>query len=242
MVLWSSYFKYSLRKLFKTITPQKIYGGLAILYMAMLTPILVRKWRSRLPRIGVLTAVATTGFAEVTFQIITLLSFQIIYGYVFYKLGIILTSYMLGLIFGSWGIIRMMRRNQGDYRLFRKTQVSIVIYPMLLPLLFWVFASLKGKVSFSLGSNIIFPFLPIVAGFIGGFQFPLANKLYLRTHQRRVATSAGITYGLDLFGSCVGALLSSLILIPILGIYITCIVVALLNIISLILLLVGIKR
>ena len=236
MVLWSTYFKYNLKKLFRAMSPRKIYASLAILYMIMLTPILLRRLRSRAPRIGLLTAVATTGFAEVTFQIVTLLSFQILYGYVFYKLGIILTSYMLGLIFGGWLVTRMIERNRGDEHLFRKTQVLIVIYPMLLPLLFWMFATLKSEVSFNLGSNIVFPFLPIIPGLIGGFQFPLANKLYLKGREGRVAKSAGLTYGLDLFGSCLGALVASLILIPILGIYITCIVVALLNMVSLILL------
>ncbi|MBL7131903.1 MAG: hypothetical protein ISS45_10985, partial [Candidatus Omnitrophica bacterium] len=202
-----------------------------------LIPIWLKVIKRRIPSWAVLTCMGTSGFAEISFQIVTLLSFQVLYGYVYYKLGIILTSYMIGLVFGGWLITKRLKRQRGDYKLFIKTQVAIFIYPLILPVLFWVFSSLKGETSFWLGSNIIFPFLPIVAGLIGGFQFPLANSLYLKTKSAKVGYSAGLTYGLDLFGSCLGALLTSIFLIPIIGIPLTCLLVAGLNLIGLILLL-----
>jgi len=237
MVLWNTFFKYNLKGLFKAITPRKIYLTCFCIYLFLLVPVLIKALRRKISNLAVLTCVATTGFAEISFQIVTLLSFQVLYGYVYYKLGIILTSYMIGLIFGGWWITKRLEKGRPDYNLFKRTQVAIFIYPLILPILFWVFSAAKSESLFFLGSNLIFPFLAIVPGFIGGFQFPLANSLYMNKRKARVGQSAGLTYGLDLFGSCLGAILTSVILIPIVGIPMTCLLVAGLNLAGLVLLL-----
>ncbi|MEW6008193.1 MAG: fused MFS/spermidine synthase [Candidatus Omnitrophota bacterium] len=241
LVLWSTYFKYNLKKVFQYIDAKKIYLIVAAVFILLLLPSCFSSLKKRLPHFGVLTCVSTTGFAEITFQIVTLISFQVIYGFVYYKLGIILTSYMIGLIFGSWLITKRLERNtapkRGYYSLFLKTQVLIFTYPLILLFFIWLFSNFKKGFGLWIGSNIIFPFLPIIAGFIGGFQFPLANKLYLKSNDLDLAHSAGITYALDLFGSCIGAVISTVFLVPIIGIPLTCILVAVLNLVGLILLL-----
>lgn len=237
MVLWSTYFKYNLVKLFKAVDAKKIYISAIFLYGVLLIPILVKGIKRKFPNWAVLVCVGATGFAEMAFQVVTLLSFQVMYGYVYYKLGIILTSYMLGLIFGGWWVTRSMNRIKESYGLFIKTQWMIFIYPLILPALFWVFSGLKGEFSFWLGSNIVFPFLPIIPGLIGGFQFPLANKLYLETINTGPGRSAGLIYGIDLFGACLGAILVAIFLVPLVGIYMSCFIVAGLNLACLILLL-----
>ena len=236
LVLWNTYFKYNLKRLFKAVSPKRIYLAAAFIYLFLLGPLWLKGSRGRAPNRGVLTCVGLTGFAEITFQIVTLLAFQVIYGYVYYKLGIILTSYMMGLILGGLWITRMIEKNRGDYRLFVKVQWAIFIYPLILPLLFWTFISLKGGFSFWLGSNVIFLLLPVIPGIIGGFQFPLANKLYLRSSSLEIGRSAGLTYGLDLFGSCLGAVLTTIFLLPIIGIPMTCLLVSGLNLVGLVLL------
>lgn len=235
MVLWSSQFRHGFRRIFDAINPQRIYLGTLALYLVLALPIFFKAVRRKVPSWGVLTCVATTGFAEITFQIITLLSYQVLYGYVYHKLGLILTSYMMGLILGGWLITRKLNKDTG-HNLFIKTQIAICIYPLVLPVLFWVFSGLKSPFSFWLGSNIIFPFLPIIAGIIGGFQFPLANSIYLKSIKAHAGYSAGLTYGIDLFGSCVGAGLTLVILVPIIGIFEVCILAAGLNLIGLFLL------
>jgi predicted membrane-bound spermidine synthase len=80
-----------------------------------------------------------------------------------------------------------------------------------------------------------------VAGFIGGLQFPLANKICLRDRDR-VGRTGGFIYGLDLLGSCAGAFLAGTLLVPILGIFQTCLWVAMLNGCVFILLLVSLLR
>jgi len=235
MVFWSTYFSkagYITRKILKSVSEKRTWIALAVLSIALLLPIAIKR-RTGIPY-GILIPIATTGFAEITFQVVTLLAFQILYGFVFYKMSLILTTYMFGLILGGLWITKMMEKGKGTAKMYLLTQISIVIYPLLLPLLFFLFARMRSDVANYLGSHIIFPFLPVIPGIIGGFQFPLANKLFLQGRNIKV-TAAGMTYGLDLIGSCIGALIVSIFLIPILGIPNTCFQVSILNFVSLVL-------
>lgn len=242
LVLWNTFFKYNLKKVFKAITPLRLYLGCGLVFLfLLLSPLFISPERRNKKTWPVFICIATTGFSEIAFQIITLLSFQILYGYVYYKLGLILTSYMLGLILGAWMATRVLERDRGDYNLFLKTQFSIFLYPLVLPVVLVLFLNLKDRISFWVGSNLVFPFLPFIPGFIGGFQFPLGNELYLKAKGSLVTGSASLTYGLDLFGSFIGAILISLFLLPILGIISSCLLVAGLNFIGLVLLL-GFKK
>lgn len=229
IIFWASHFRDSLfRKLLKVTTEDRIWKVAFGIYAFIFLLGSSRIKNKIAYRKATLMAVMTTGFAEIAFQIVVLLSFQIIYGYVFYKLGLILTSFMIGLTLGGWWIIRIMPRLKKDLTVFIWTQVSICVYPLILPLFFWWLSTSKGEVTSWLGSNIIFPFLPIIAGFIGGFQFPLANKIYLGKRDE-IGRVAGLSYGMDLLGACLGALLTGAFLVPLLGIPKTCLVVALMN-------------
>ncbi len=235
MVFWSTYFskaRYFMRRVLGAVNERRTWTALMVISGIILLPLLfIRRRRSSY---SILVPIGTTGFAEITFQVVTLLSFQILYGYVFYKLTLILTSYMLGLIFGGLWITKKMERGGGTASTYLFTQISIVLYPLFLPLLFLLFSIFRNECANYLGSNVVFPLLPVIPGIIGGFQFPLANKLFIDTHRGK-GIAAGMTYGLDMVGSCVGALLVSVFLIPIIGILNTCLQVSMLNFISLIL-------
>jgi len=178
-------------------------------------------------RIPVILAIGTTGFSEITFQVVVILAFQVLYGYVYYKLCLILASFMIGLVLGSWCANRILDRLKNDISAYIKTQVAICIYPLILLPIFAFLAAYGGKIPTFLRIDTVFAFLPAIAGFIGGFQFPLASKICLKGEE--VGRTAGFLYGIDLLGSCLGALLTSAILIPILGIFQTCLLVAVLN-------------
>jgi len=72
-----------------------------------------------------------------------------------------------------------------------------------------------------------------VAGFIGGFQLPLAGRIYLRG-RKRMGLVSGLTYGFDLLGACLGAIIISALVLPILGVAATCYAVFFLNLTGLI--------
>lgn len=239
-VFWSTHFDTPLfRRFLRTLTAENIWRA-AALFCAFI--LIFYSWnRRRRGKRAVLLAVMTTGFAEINFQIATILSFQVIYGFVFYKLGVIITSFMVGLAFGGWIIARYMPRIRNDLAVFSWTQVSICLYPLILPLIFLLFSKADSGAATWWGSNVIFPFLPVIAGTIGGIQFPLANKIYLE-QKEQMGRVAGLTYGLDLLGACLGSLLAAALLIPVLGIFQTCFLTALINTVVLVLLLRGAKN
>lgn len=193
--------------------------------------------RSRRTRGGwVLGPVFTSGFSEIVFQVVVLLAFQIFYGYVYYKLGLLLTLFMVGLALGAVTLTVLLPRIRDPYRVFLLTQVAICLYPLLLPAVFSLLSSGQNGPLPGLGEHLIFPLLPLVAGFVGGFQLPLAGRIYLR-ERGRVGMVAGLTYGADLFGACLGAAAVSALILPVLGVYATCYGVALVNLASLIVIL-----
>lgn len=228
-VFWSTHFDVPIiRRLLQSVSSENIWMTVSFFCFILLFLNLV-VFRRRRTKNSALIAVMTTGFAEINFQIAVILSFQVIYGYVFYKLGIIITSFMVGLALGGWIIARGMKTIKDDVKVFTWTQVSICVYPLILPVIFlWLSRTESEAVSW-LGANIIFPFLPIIAGIIGGVQFPLANRIY-RDSEDEMGRVAGLSYGLDLFGACMGAFIAAAFLIPVLGIFGTCLLVALINV------------
>jgi spermidine synthase len=242
MMLWSTYFSSSWRNIFSRFNVKNIWALFSFVYLSILGFGFWRRRKTNFQSQAVLLAVSATGFTELSFQVLILLSFQIIYGYLYYKLGILLSSFMAGLVLGAWLMSNMLGRIKDDYGLFIKTQAAIFVYPLILPLILFV---LHRASSFAflnwLGSSIVFPALPIVAGFIGGLQFPLANKIILKD-AHGIGRISGITYGMDLLGSCLGALLVSAFLVPILGIMQTCLAVAGLNFVLLLVLITNRKK
>lgn len=223
MLLWLTLFSAG-RGILPHIGIFNIWLFIGVVTTLFLIMFMFQKLRRSSFRTPVRISIGATGMSEICFQIIVILAFQFLYGYVYYKIGLILTSFMIGLVLGSFFINRRLERIQDERSLYLKTQAAICLYPLVLPLAFKI-------PDFQLG----FAFLPIIAGFLGGFQFPLANKICLKSSSN-VGKTTGTLYGLDLFGACVGGLLVGLLLIPLLGITQTCLILFIINTLVLILL------
>ena len=87
---------------------------------------------------------------------------------------------------------------------------------------------------------MVFPVLALMAGLLGGYQFPLASRMYFadseepRTSKTEVRAThsqrnPGILYGLDLLGACLGAVALSAYLLPVYGFLRTAILMAVAN-------------
>jgi spermidine synthase len=85
-----------------------------------------------------------------------------------------------------------------------------------------------------------FLLMSFLCGALVGLQFPLATKIYLkaRSDGGNVGHAAGLLYGADLFGGFFGGLLGGVLLLPILGLKISCFTVAMVKMSSLALLLI----
>ena len=241
MIFWAAHFRDSFfKKVLEAATVNKIWNTVfAICGFILLFGIIRTKDKKELQRQASLITVMTIGFTQMSLQMIILLSFQIIYGYVFYKLGLIITSFMVGLALGGLWVIRIMPGLKKDLNFFIRIQLAICLYCLMLLIILRWFLNFNQEAASWIGPNVIFLFLPAIAGFIGGAQFPLANKIYLKGKEEDVGRIAGLTYGMDLLGSCLGALLTAIFLIPILGITKTCWLVVVVNLTVLTLLIIS---
>ena len=171
-------------------------------------------------------AIFTTGFAGSGLMVLLLIGFQIIYGFVYYKIGILVTGMMLGLAIGSIFMNKtLLKRN---YKSLIKLEFLIVVFSILLPFILILFSRFTNNFLIVLSSEILFPIMAIIAGILVGAEFPLASKLYFTD----IHNTAGIIYSSDYIGACVGAILVSALLIPVLGIVNIAILIALFNILS----------
>ncbi len=240
MLLWVTNFSPRFRGLFVWFSRLRLIDWLGLMLLLGVAFVGPKFFGGRveLGRRAVLFSVMSTGFAEITFEVVIILAFQIMFGYVYYKLGIILAGFMIGLVLGSYFSTRWLERFSHPYRIFIIVQAMVVLYSLLLIAIFQAGSRIPLYGRLNLWVEQLFPLLTLIAGAVGGFQFPLANKLYLGGGSR-IGHSAGITYGIDLAGSCLGAAVSSALLLPILGVFYTCVAVCLLNLLALVLLLAG---
>jgi len=228
-ILWTSFFD-ATRNFLPYI--DKINMGIFILlaFAFFIITLLAQKLTMAALKFPVLISAGATGMSQICFQVIIMLAFQFIYGYMYYQLGFILTSFMIGLTLGSFLIISFMEKIEDEKPLYIKTQAWMSVYPLILAITLMAVAKIN-RVFPAAGNmlQIVFLIMPVLGGFIGGFQFPLANKIWLKD-SNDVGKTTGLLYGIDLIGSCIGGLVIGVIFIPLLGIIQTCVLLSVINI------------
>jgi spermidine synthase len=238
-VLWSKQFKdFSSRALasFARIPFYLPLAAIGILFAAgaIIQSVFPKQWGHT----SILVAVGATGFAEITVEVVTLLAFQALHGYVYHKIAVIVTCFMAGLALGAAVTGRVADSQRPRKRLFLLVQAMVCLYPLLLLGALVLMTGEEFSVSmwsFPVSAGAAFPVMAFTAGLVGGLQFPLANALWL-SEKPGAARAAGYTYGVDLFGSCLGAFLTTAFLIPIFGIPFACVFAGVMNLGSLALL------
>ncbi len=210
MVLWLTRFYSNLRGFFYAASLLRLWWLAVPLLLLLLF-----NWRFR--SYAVPTVIALTGFAEMTVEIVVLLAFQALRGYVYHEVALITAAFMVGTASGGATMNALLRRAALEQRsvtprtVFMSLQGGVFVYTLSLPFLL---TALSDMPLF----DLLFPLLALVAGLLGGMEFPLAVSLTRGT----VGRVAGWIYGSDLVGACGGALLTSALLIPVLGIPQTC--------------------
>lgn len=180
--------------------------------------------------ISVIFAIITTGFFGLTFSIILVFSFQILYGYLYHKMGILISAFMLGLALGGYYMNYRMERIKENFKVLKKIETLIISYSFFLPFILMLLFTYSQEVSPF--TEFLLYLLNCNTGFLVGLQFPLASRIYL-AKEKRVGKSAGILYASDLLGAVMGAILVATFFIPLYGIIITCFLVFFLKIVSL---------
>ncbi len=216
-------------------------------------------------RFNTVTAISTTGFAGMALEIILIFAFQNIYGYMYENIGLIIAVFMFGIALGGMISSRLIiqsadgkilnklslrqhlfatkvqspkeipdeidkQREVGWLRIFIILEFIVFVYACILPLILTQFSSLF------LDSEYLFMILVIITGVLVGLEFPIAGKLYLMRKGDLEAT-AGTIDSADHAGAFIGALLTGVLFVPLFGISGSCVIIAVLNLMSLSLLL-----
>jgi spermidine synthase len=214
IVLWSAQYTPVLKRWFVGMMDLRVKWILYVI--AAITLFLF--WRGRKQSSApLLWAVGIAGFSEIALEIILILCFQILYGYLYYKIGVIITAYMIGLALGGLMITPLLPRITRPLRSLLMVQAGVALYAVGILLLILGLHHGICPSFLSRPMEGIFPFLTLVAGFLGGIHFPLANTVYLAGREE-IGRIGGLTNGVDLMGSAAGALVISVILVPIVGI------------------------
>ena len=160
------------------------------------------------------------GFSLMTCELAISLAFQVFYGYLYDRLSLLIAGLMLGVAVGTWAAARGRRRSLSFIH------GGLAVYGLLFIFIARFLAATPVK--YSVGIELLFLLLAAAIGALAGFEYPVANSLYLE-QRNGDSRKAGIIYGADLIGSCLGALFAGIWMLPALGITATMITLILLN-------------
>ena len=208
VALWSSRFNQGYRRFFRTLAGidfTALATGTALLLFGILVSILLLTERHRRLHLAAAVCITAMGFSMMGLEILLLLGFQAIYGYVYQQLAILIAAFMAGMALGAWTALRSPVRH--EMRALALLQATSALVPLLLCALFQSLTQVSG-------AQLVFPALALLCGMLGGYEFPIASRVFFSTRQAR---SPGTLYALDLAGSCLGAVLFSVYLIPVFG-------------------------
>ncbi len=172
---------------------------------------------------AVIFTVFTTGFSTMALQIALIFSFQSIYGFVYEIVGLIMALFMGGLALGAYLTGRYIK-DKASIKTLALVQLIISVLALLIALILPRAAALESPfVIFTLFSLLTFS-----SGLINGVDFPLSLACYMALKKNAEKTT-GTVYGVELFGACLGAVLTSAVVAPVFGITAACILAGIAN-------------
>jgi len=225
--LWSTQFHREYQRIFDSIAQihfRRLVTWAVLLLVVIAAVILLGPRNTTLIRGAAGFCAAVTGLTMINLEVLLLLGFQAIYGYVYHRLALLIALFMSGMALGSWYRLRQAGRSQDagalHGRLMRLAflQFLVALSPILLYGFLRLFASVRNMNALVLASGLLFPVVGLFAGALGGYEFALASEVFF-TKAKVGRPGMGMLYGLDLIGACVGALLLSAFLIPLFGFF-----------------------
>lgn len=239
VALWSSRFQGVWRDWFTSLARLKFptLGGIvALVVLAVLGLFFAATARDERRNMAAATGgrykivagacVGVMGFTLIALEVLFLLGFQAIYGYVYHQLAIVIAAFMVGMALGAWLALPGTEESpypspgsatrSSEMRTLAALQVLAALSPLLLYVLLEFCAGVKNPLGLALVSHALFPNLALLSGMLGGYQFPLASRIYFSS-MKDSPRSPGALYGLDLVGACLGAVVLSAYLFPVFG-------------------------
>jgi len=183
------------------------YAGNTSLYFILIPLVLLfllAGWRAG----GITIAMFSAGLSSFSLQIIMILTFQVIYGYVYMVTGIFITVFMLGL----WLGVRLARQffTSISYKLMELLQALSLF--LLLISIAYLYLIRQSELP-TLLMYTIFSLLSIGMAIATGAQFHFVSVL--KSGDIKTVSASG--YSADLLGSATGAFVINALMVPFLG-------------------------
>ncbi|MGC8959747.1 MAG: hypothetical protein ACP5OO_08155 [Chloroflexia bacterium] len=169
-------------------------------------------------------AIATTGLAGMTADLLILLTFQVLYGYLYQQVGLLVTAFMAGLSLGGQAMTAGAGRLRRPWRMLTRLEGGVA--------LLWaglgggLYLLLRRPTPSSALEHLLLLAMNLLAGLLVGAEFPLAGRILMESG-RSGSRVAGALYAWDLVGATVGAVAVSAVMIPALGLVETALLTAL---------------
>lgn len=174
---------------------------------------------------GVVISVALSGFFALAYEVLWTRALTAVIGHSVYAFSIILSSFLLGIVLGSFWISRKMDRRKNCFSMLVFFHLFLASFVLLtipffddLPFLFkhlhrWFSQSFGW---FQFAQFFLCFFVIFVPTCIFGAIFPLVNRLLFGADQPPGAV-VGKLYSMNTLGAIAGSLVSGFILIPLMG-------------------------
>jgi len=217
LILWSRYSQSLLEPLFRRLTVWPaggVLGGMGGLGVMLVVAALIgrRKQSACLPRLALWQAMAVTGFGGVALEIILLYAFQGIHGYVYSRMGFMVGLFMLGAVVGAWQIRSVeMAVHDLAWRVVVLCLLMMVVLAGMMPFCLMIAES----------SEWLLYGLTLATGAVVAMQFVAVSRLYILAGAP-AGIAAGRVWLADYWGSALGGLLVGVLLMPVLGLGMTC--------------------
>ncbi|MBI5632983.1 MAG: hypothetical protein HZA15_05840 [Nitrospirae bacterium] len=160
-------------------------------------------------------SVFITGYTAMACTITLMLAYQALFGYIYEMIGLLTAVFMAGLSAGSY----VMRKTTSPLQGMRVAGVIAIALLLTMPVMMRYEA-------------LIF-MLNFLTGMIAGAEFIMANQAIKEQAAEQIA---GRLYGIELIGSFFGALLTSLVVVPLMGIQASLLLAALFKMVAVIML------
>jgi spermidine synthase len=239
LMLWAIQWHEGLQQFFIFLSDVKLqWLWTALAVLGVITVAIFWSGRCKF-RGAVAGSIFVSGGIEMVLQVVFLLSFQIMAGFVYRQLALIIAFFMTGLAMGAGWIARRYPYQSNVLATrarFIRVQALVCGLPLgLMLLLPLVQGEIRNYFSPAAMSSL-FSSLSLITGILGGVHFALAVIVMAGTGVALEKIGGGF-YALDLAGAAAGVLMATLFIIPIYGIMNTLILLSTLSGISLLTLL-----
>lgn len=173
--------------------------------------------------------ILVTGFSAMALEFCLIVSFQVLYGFVYRRIGLIVTAFMLGSVTGAY--VANKKFEGGSARTLARFDYALFAYSLSLPAALSVVSGLSNPGSVAFLAEIIIPSLTFGVGVLAGVEYPIALKVYSKK-TGKTTEAAGELASLDLFGACAGAIALSVLLVPLWGVMKVMVAVGFMNLAS----------